>query len=118
MIDPALLQAHRARLPQGKRVPGVLPPGHGPGRALMRPPMPPPGIMTQPPMPDPSSDAEFIDDDVYSGGAQAGVDSETETEPRGLVDRLYADQIPGRPMRGKPQMATPQSVPTTKNRFL
>ncbi len=74
MVDPALLQAYRARLP--KR----------------------------------SSDAELIDDDAYAEDA----DSETESAPSGLIDRLYQEQLNGQPMRGK---GLPQAVPTTKNRF-
>ena len=35
-------------------------------------------------------DAEFIDDDIYAGGATSDAPS---LEPTGLVDRLYADQL-------------------------
>lgn len=54
-------------------------------------------------------DAEILDDDVY---ASAG-GSSRETEPRGLVDRLYQEEFDDEPIRGRPS----QSVPTTKNRY-
>lgn len=75
MIDPNLLQAYRARLPQGRR----------------------------------ASDAQSIDDDVYSSTQ----DPEVEEDPRGLVDRLYRDNQRGQPIRGP----IINSVPTTKNRY-
>lgn len=49
-----------------------------------------------------ASDAEFIDDDAYSDPVSQG-DQETSQDPRGLVDRLYSEQLSARPA-GKPGM--------------
>lgn len=52
-------------------------------------------------LPKRASDADFIDDDVYASAIEPSM--ETETEPRGLMDRLYQQQLTGQPIRGNGQ---------------
>ncbi len=63
------------------------------------------------------SDADFLDENVYAP-SQGMPD---ETDPMGLMDRLYREQLTGKPMvrppnggMGQNRMQN-QSVPTTKN---
>lgn len=72
----------------------------------------------QPPMPHHASDADFLDENAYAPSNSGMPD---ETDPMGLMDRLYREQLTGRPMVKPPmqrqQMPMNNSVPTTKNRF-
>lgn len=57
-----------------------------------------------------ASDAEFIDDDIYA----SDFDPMMESEPKGLIDRLYRERFEAQPIRGQ---GLAQAVPTTKNRY-
>lgn len=61
-------------------------------------------------LPAPTSDAEFIDDDVYASEP----DPATEMAPQGLVDRLYMEQDDAMP-EGYPRKRRQNPVPTTRN---
>lgn len=59
-------------------------------------------------------DAEYIDDDIYAGGATSDAPS---LEPTGLVDRLGAEQLDGLPIDDPeldPRKKYGTRLPTTK----